>query len=401
MAGRVKKATPFGGWPFLFPDFLIMQQDIFFKGRPLFFIASFFLWGIAKKCIDTSMTISIKLTTMNNRAISMGASKASTMWKVSARRGWTSFILCTICMAFCFASCTAGVAGAESEGAGTGPPYIESIHYDDEGNVIRFPSFVMAEPVMNEIYVIDSMNRIIVYTSDLFPLLTITGRNGIENPTGVAVDKDGNVYVTQSSTKEDARSRIVILNACLKKTREIFFQGFEGASSFVAFRIALDKKGLMYVAGLSYPGVIVLDNQGRFLKVLAPMEGDRTARISGVTIDKGGRIYLLSEDESRIYVYDENYKFLFKFGEKGGSSGKLSRPKGIAVDDANGKIYVSDYMRHSVNIYDKEGKYLSEFGGMGWGEGWFQHPMDIAVDSNGRILVADTFNDRIQLFKSM
>ena len=62
-------------------------------------------------------------------------------------------------------------------------------------------------------------------------------------------------------------------------------------------------------------------------------------------------------------------------------------------------MYVVDYMRHTVNVYDKDGKYLFEFGGLGWGEGWFQYPKDIAIDSQGRIFVADTFNDRVDVFK--
>jgi hypothetical protein len=72
----------------------------------------------------------------------------------------------------------------------------------------------------------------------------------------------------------------------------------------------------------------------------------------------------------------------------------------MAIDNKRERIYVVDYMRHSVSAYDiKDGKYLFEFGGLGWGEGWFQHPKDIAVDSTGRIFVADTFNDRIEVLK--
>lgn len=56
-------------------------------------------------------------------------------------------------------------------------------------------------------------------------------------------------------------------------------------------------------------------------------------------------------------------------------------------------------MRHTVSAYDKEGKYLYEFGGLGWGEGWFQYPKDLSVDPAGKVLVADTFNNRIEVFK--
>ena len=44
--------------------------------------------------------------------------------------------------------------------------------------------------------------------------------------------------------------------------------------------------------------------------------------------------------------------------------------------------------------------FIFEFGGMGWGEGWFQHPLDLAIDSASRIMVADLFNQRVQVFNS-
>ncbi|MCL4493048.1 MAG: NHL repeat-containing protein [Nitrospirae bacterium] len=305
-----------------------------------------------------------------------------------------SFLLLTLCLQLFVPR----QLSAQSEGESN---YLDSINSDEDGGKLAYPSFVLAEPVMNEIYVIDSMVRIIIYSSDLFPLYTLSKRNGIESPQGLAVDEKGDVYVAQALSKSDPKNRISVFNACLNWEQNIYFEGFEGADSFMPYRIAIDKNGLIYVAGLHFPGVIVLDKNGKFLDIMSPEEGDKKARLNNVMIDRKGKIYLLSEEESRIYVYDENRKFLFKFGEKGGNAGKLSRPKGIAVDYNVGKMYVVDYMRHTVNIYDMDGKYISEFGGMGWTEGWFQHPTDITIDSKGRLFVSDTFNDRIQVFKSM
>ena len=163
--------------------------------------------------------------------------------------------------------------------------------------------------------------------------------------------------------------------------------------------MALDRKRNLYVAGIYFPGVLVLDNKGNLLTILSPEEDGKKVKLNFVQIDKAGKIYLVSEEEGHIYVYDESAKFLFRFGEKGGSSGKLSRPQAVSIDNHNGHIYVVDYMRHTVSTYDKEGKYLYEFGGLGWGEGWFQYPKDLSVDPAGRILVADTFNNRIEVFK--
>ncbi len=281
------------------------------------------------------------------------------------------------------------------------PPvtYIDSITEDEEEGKLSFPASVFAEPFRNEIYII-SQGRIIIYTSDFFPVFTLSKRDGIDSPQGLTVDAEGNLYVAQGATKENPRHRISVFNACLKWERNIYLKGFEGADSFIPYRLATDKKGNIYVAGTYYPGVFILSNQGEILDIISPDEEGKKVKLNYVTVDKAGRIYLLSEEESHVYVYDENKKFLFKFGQKGGSSAKLSRPQAVGVDNRDGRIYVVDYMRHTISAYDKEGKYLFEFGGLGWGEGWFQHPRDISVDHTGRILVADTFNDRIQIFQS-
>jgi sugar lactone lactonase YvrE len=307
-------------------------------------------------------------------------------------------VLCFLFFAFCSPLFIPYQVNAQPQGLPV--TYLDSITEDEEGNKISFPSSVFAEPVRKEIYIIDGRSRIIIYTSDFFPLFTLSKRNGIETPQGLTVDAEGNLYVAQGATKENPRHRISVFNACLTWERDIYFEGFEGANSFIPNRLALDKKGNMYVAGSFYPGVLLLNTQGQFLEMLSPEEEGRKVNVNYVTVDRAGRIYLVSEEVSHIYVYDENKKFMFKFGQKGGSTGKLSRPLAVGVDNRSGRMYVVDYMRHTISAYDKEGKYLFEFGGLGWGEGWFQYPRDIAVDSMGRLFIADTFNDRIEVYQS-
>jgi DNA-binding beta-propeller fold protein YncE len=276
----------------------------------------------------------------------------------------------------------------------------DNITSDEEGSKLIFPSFVLSEPFTNEIFLIDGKARIIIFTSDFFPLYTLSKNNGIETPHGLTVDADGNLYVAQSATDDNPRHRISVFSACLQWERNIYFEGFEGAESFVPHRIAVDKKGNLYVAASHFPGVLFVDGKGRLIDMISPEEEGGKSKIIDVTLDKAGRIYLVSEEEGRIYIYDKDRNFILKFGEKGGGSGKLSRPRAVGVDSSNGRMYVVDYMRHAINVYNKNGEYMFEFGGMGWGEGWFQYPNDIDVDNEGRILVADLFNQRVQVFNS-
>jgi DNA-binding beta-propeller fold protein YncE len=274
------------------------------------------------------------------------------------------------------------------------PAFTESIYFDDEGDRLSYPFFVFAEPVMKELYVIDSGQRIIIYNEDLFPLYTLSGKNGIGAPQGLTVDREGNVFIC---TRKNLKHMISVFNASLKLERDIFLSGFDGAESFNPYRIALDREGNMYVAGYYDPRIPVLDRQGKLIDV---MTFDEEVKFNDITIDNTGNIYLTSEESGKIYIFDEKRKFLFNFGERGGVSGTLSRPQNVGIDNQNGMIYVVDYLRHTINIYDKKGTFIADFGGMGIGDGWFQHPNDIAVDNKGRIFVSDLFNNRVQVFQA-
>ncbi len=278
------------------------------------------------------------------------------------------------------------------------------IREDYQGTALSYPSKLFIDPVKREIYITDSGHgRILVYTHDFYPLLSIDKTDGIEAPVGLAVDRNGYLFIAQSPGKKNPKPRISLFDPSLKWKRDIFFSGFKGAKDFRPKNIAISQAGTLYVAGNGYAGVVVLDKEGEFSHILSPTDRlgkgeEQKATICDVEIDINGRIYLLSEDMGRIYVYNNKEDVFFKFGKKGGSSGKLSRPRGLAVDSNNSKVYVIDYMRHTANVYSGKGRFLFEFGGKGWGKGWFQFPSDISVDISGNVLVADTFNNRVQVF---
>lgn len=277
--------------------------------------------------------------------------------------------------------------------------YDTSIQQDEDEGKLLMPSFVTTDRQTGEIYVIDSRGRIILYTSDGFPLMTLGKRYGIEAPVGLALDREGTLYVAQAASKSRPRPRISVFSPCLKWERDLYAAGFENAEAFSPRRLAFDRHNYLYVAGNYFPGVPVLSEDGVIVDFMTAEEEGRPVKFMNVTIDDSGRIFLVSEDEGAVYVYDENRKFLFRFGEKGGSSGKLSRPRAVGIDERSGNMFVADYMRHTISAYGKTGQYLFEFGGLGWGAGWFQHPNDLDVDTTGRILVADFFNQRIQIFR--
>ena len=282
---------------------------------------------------------------------------------------------------------------------------LQIINEDYEGLKLSYPGNVLVDSVKKEIYVVDSgNNRILIYASDFYPLSSINKTYGINSPVGIAIDSEGYLFIAQAQGKENKKGKISILNPSLGLKKDIYFEGFEGADHFAPNNIAISNKGHIYVTGNSYRGVVVMNKEGMFSHSLTPVDrlgnsSEEKATIRDVEIDNQGNIYLLSEDMGRIYVYDSQERYLFKFGQKGGSSGKLSRPRGIAVDGVRKRIYVIDYMRHTANAYSNDGQFLFEFGGKGWGKGWFNYPTDIAVDTLCNVLIVDTFNNRVQVLK--
>ncbi|RMF32351.1 MAG: 6-bladed beta-propeller, partial [Candidatus Nitrosothermus koennekii] len=78
---------------------------------------------------------------------------------------------------------------------------------------------------------------------------------------------------------------------------------------------------------------------------------------------------------------------------------EFNEPTGIAVDNKD-RIIVADTYNHRIQVFDSNGKFLFKFGSKGDEDGEFDDPEGIAADSNDRIIVADTYNHRIQVFDS-
>jgi streptogramin lyase len=88
-----------------------------------------------------------------------------------------------------------------------------------------------------------------------------------------------------------------------------------------------------------------------------------------------------------------------KFGEAGTEAGKLKNPWGVAVN-SEGKLLVADSANNRIEQFTAAGAYISSFGTAGSGNGQLGEPEGIALDSSGHIWVADTGNNRVEEFSA-
>ena len=76
----------------------------------------------------------------------------------------------------------------------------------------------------------------------------------------------------------------------------------------------------------------------------------------------------------------------------------FNHPTDVAVAPS-GDIYVSDgYGNAHVHRFAADGRHLQSWGGIGTGPGEFSTPHGVWVTGDGRVLVSDRENNRIQIF---
>jgi streptogramin lyase len=103
--------------------------------------------------------------------------------------------------------------------------------------------------------------------------------------------------------------------------------------------------------------------------------------------------------ETRATATENTLSYFKQFGETGVEAGKLKAPWGVAVN-AEGRLLVVDSANDRIERFNSEGTFMSTFGAAGSGSGQLKEPRGIALDSAGHIWVADTGNNRIEEFSS-
>jgi DNA-binding beta-propeller fold protein YncE len=89
---------------------------------------------------------------------------------------------------------------------------------------------------------------------------------------------------------------------------------------------------------------------------------------------------------SRISQFSSDGKFIRSWGRLGSGPGEFKTPHALAYD-AQGRLYVADRGNNRVQVFDQEGKFVTE-----WSQ--FGRPSDVHVDANGVLYVADAESSR-------
>ena len=175
--------------------------------------------------------------------------------------------------------------------------------------------------------------------------------------------------------------------------------------------VAVDAEDRVYVFNRGAHPVVVFDADGHFLRSWG--EG-KFVRPHGVTVSPDGTLYCVDDLDHTIRQYTPEGDLLRVLGTSGRccdtgvrdrdfrtilrSGPPFNQPTNLAIAP-NGDLYVTDgYGNARVHRFAPDGCLRHSWGDPGSAPGQFNLPHGIAVLADGRVLVADRENDRIQLF---
>ena len=214
-------------------------------------------------------------------------------------------------------------------------------------------------------------------------------------PYGMAVDSKSKVYVADSKV-----GAIFIFNT---ETRDVEMIKNKVEAHFVRIiGLAMDDNDRLFVSDPGLRHVLVFNPQHKAEDVIT--EG--LVEPSGLAIDTQNRLLYVSDvNLDQVFVFDaDTFKLLRKIGTTGHNHeltgpGDFAKPTGVALDK-EGNLYVADTLNDRIEVFDADGVYLRTWGKNGDGPGYFARPKGVTIDSDGHVWVADGMQDRVQVFTS-
>jgi len=176
--------------------------------------------------------------------------------------------------------------------------------------------------------------------------------------------------------------------------------------------VAVDDEDHVYILTRDDPRIIVYQRNGHLVSMWG--EGLFSPRAHGITIGPDGAVYCTDDGYHCLRKFSPEGDLVMTIGQVGqpsetGYDGRqvasiersgppFNRPTAAAVS-SNGDIYVADgYGNARVHRFSKDGNLLHSWGDPGSGPGQFRLLHGIALHPDGRVLVADRDNERVQVF---
>lgn len=195
-------------------------------------------------------------------------------------------------------------------------------------------------------------------------LLKSLGVGLFAKPHGFTVDKDGNLWATDTNDEE------TILGMPAKN-------GQGATMGQQVLKISPTGKVLMAIGTSGVGGI-------------GPNTFDQP---TGVSIAPNGNIFVTDghsgnrSKSGRVVKYSPDGKFIKTWGRMGPEQGNFMDPHDLYVGGSKGYVYVADRQNNRIQVFDQDGNFIAA-----WRQ--FGQPSSVHVDKNDNIYVGATYQDQ-------
>ncbi len=250
----------------------------------------------------------------------------------------------------------------------------------------------------------------------------------LNNPSGIAVDSSGNVYVADRYNNRIRKIATDGTISTIAGTGSASYSGDGGPANEAAINsptgVTVDSSGNVYIADRYNDRIRKIATDGTISTVTGtgssgysgdggPADQAQLYWPFGVALDSGGNLYITDYSNHRVrkVTPDGTIQTVAGTGSSGISEdggpadqAQLYSPSGIAID-SSGNIYIAEYGGSRIRKIASDGT-ISTVAGTGSsgysGDGGpadeanVNRPLGVAVDSSGNVYIPDTFNHRIR-----
>ena len=240
-------------------------------------------------------------------------------------------------------------------------PETKAVEMIGNGKQARFGSISgLAIDDNDRLYVTDTkMHRVDVFAPGTHALETVFGGDVLYDPSSIAIDYENRfLYVV------DTQSDVVdVFDAdSFKFLRKLGTPGkkhtLTAPGTFALPEgVAVDGEGNVYVTDTFNDRVEIFDADGHFISTFGK-NGDGPGhfeRPKGIAIDCDGHIWVADAAQDRVKVFDKEGRLLIYFGEHGEYPGRFMGVYGITIDK-NNRVFTTEVFPGRVQMF----RYISD-----------------------------------------
>ncbi|XP_065180491.1 tripartite motif-containing protein 2-like [Sycon ciliatum] len=220
------------------------------------------------------------------------------------------------------------------------------------------------------------------------------GRVQFSYPYGITISNDGKVFIADAGNH---RVKVTTLDGTY--IRDIGKQGSGNTEFNTPTDVAVDDDGDLVVVDRDNKRLQVLHQDGSYVKTIGNAAIGDSYGVAALSLPQHGICYAVTNiNDGCVRVFEKGGRQLNKFGTEGSGPGQFNKPVGII--SSNGRLLVVDQSNHRIQVFTTDGNFITMFGSRGKSDGQFENPQFIAEDRHGHFLVTDFYNNRVQVFAS-